>query len=339
MPEVTYTYDITNDLPNGKVNPQRLTMEIQGSSIVTALGRVETAGGSSANGVVSGGTLDITFKEALSSADKTTLDGDTTNPAGGLLAAHDNAPSPLTTTQFDADQVGVLDGNRIVGGGRRQGYVSIDSASTQILATSYFFKPDEAQRSLKSLDANDTDGGSGAHQVRITYYDANMVGPFTEVVTLNGGVVATQNSDIRHVEKLEVVKAGSNGGNVGSIQMFEGPDDSGGLITTLAAGDNRTFHAQHFVAQDRVCFITEAQVGQELNSGKMLLNAQNPNSPTSPQVNQDISFPYPGGSIVSVRFGVPIRVEGPARVWMVASPIVDGVDTVHGAFGFFEVSK
>lgn len=105
MPETPYTYDVTTDFPDGKVNTGRLSMEIGTSSIVTAIAALSGADGTVANGVRTGGTVTITFKDALSAADKTTLDGDVAGPAGGLIAAHNNAPTPLEDPQKDEDGV------------------------------------------------------------------------------------------------------------------------------------------------------------------------------------------------------------------------------------------
>jgi hypothetical protein len=83
MPETSYPYSISQDFPDGRVNTAKLVQEIQRSVITKALSRIDTAGD----------TVYIIFKDVLTSSDKTTLDGDTTNPAGGLIAAHDNTAS------------------------------------------------------------------------------------------------------------------------------------------------------------------------------------------------------------------------------------------------------
>jgi hypothetical protein len=89
MPTITtYTYSVSSDMPNGVVSTGNLNNEIHLSSIVTALERIDTVGDN----------LYIVFKDALSSADKTTLDGDTTGPAGGLLASHDHVEVDDDTT-------------------------------------------------------------------------------------------------------------------------------------------------------------------------------------------------------------------------------------------------
>jgi hypothetical protein len=73
---ITYTYSIQNDFPSHAVASDRLTAEISGSAIVTALDHIDT----------SGDDCDIVFKAGLSVGDKTVLNG--------LVAAHSGEPLP-----------------------------------------------------------------------------------------------------------------------------------------------------------------------------------------------------------------------------------------------------
>jgi hypothetical protein len=99
MAETTYSY-VAADFAGSKLNPTHLTAEIRASSIVTALDRIDTVGGTTSQGAVINPTsVDIVFKDALATGDKTTLDNDTTGPAGGLIAASDNGPTTLTDIQ------------------------------------------------------------------------------------------------------------------------------------------------------------------------------------------------------------------------------------------------
>lgn len=82
MAEQDYTYSIASDFPATGLDSDRLKHEIQDSAIETAIDRIDTEGD----------VCKIWFKAALSAADKTILDGDTTAPAGGLLAAHSGEP-------------------------------------------------------------------------------------------------------------------------------------------------------------------------------------------------------------------------------------------------------
>lgn len=93
MAEQAYSFNVATEFPGGKVNTARLSTEVQASSIITALARVDGAGGTVSGDVRTGGTVDIVFKAPLSAGDETTLHGDVTGPAGGLIAAHNNSPS------------------------------------------------------------------------------------------------------------------------------------------------------------------------------------------------------------------------------------------------------
>jgi len=97
MAQTTYTYSISTDFPNGAVNTTKLENEICNSQITIALERIDTVGD----------TIDIIFKNSLPTADKTLLDGDTSSPCGGLIAAHDNSASavPVQEVIFPTPQL------------------------------------------------------------------------------------------------------------------------------------------------------------------------------------------------------------------------------------------
>jgi hypothetical protein len=80
MAATKYTYSISGDFPNAKVNSDSLTIEIQASAIVTALDRIDTAGD----------VCDIWFKDALSAGDETVLDA--------VVAAHQGVAPPWAPT-------------------------------------------------------------------------------------------------------------------------------------------------------------------------------------------------------------------------------------------------
>ena len=105
MPETTYTYNITNDMPGGKVNSGNLHIEIEASAIATTLKGIQTSGGDFSESTITGGTMYIVFTDALSAGDKTLLDGDTAGPAGGLLAANDNTTETKSTLLSATDTV------------------------------------------------------------------------------------------------------------------------------------------------------------------------------------------------------------------------------------------
>ena len=76
MSATTYNFTISTSFPNGIVATDRLSQEIQLSTIITALDHIDTVGDN----------CQVVFKDALSGGDETTLNG--------LVAAHDGTPLP-----------------------------------------------------------------------------------------------------------------------------------------------------------------------------------------------------------------------------------------------------
>lgn len=89
MAITAYPYSITNDLPGGAVDVSNLWEEISasGSGITIQLDDIVINPNDDNSDLIH-----IIFKDALSAGEKTALDGDTTGPCGGLIAAHDNIP-------------------------------------------------------------------------------------------------------------------------------------------------------------------------------------------------------------------------------------------------------
>ena len=83
-PQIFSVLDDMPGAPAGTVNPEKLEAEIIASAITKTLVVVRT----------DEDVLTITFDDALTAGDETILHGDTTGPAGGLLAAHDNVMNP-----------------------------------------------------------------------------------------------------------------------------------------------------------------------------------------------------------------------------------------------------
>lgn len=134
MAETTYSY-VAADFPNNQVNPAKLLAEIEASSITTPLTRVDTLGGTFSKGVFTDATsIDIVFDDPLSAGEKTTLDGDTTNPAGGLLAAHDNTPAESISGEATQDPGATRDadegfevGSRVINTTTGNEFVCVDA--------------------------------------------------------------------------------------------------------------------------------------------------------------------------------------------------------------------
>lgn len=72
MAQTTYTYSITGDTLNGKIDLESLLTSVRSSSIITALERIDT----------DADVLSIVFKDAISPGDEATLNSIVANHAG-----------------------------------------------------------------------------------------------------------------------------------------------------------------------------------------------------------------------------------------------------------------
>lgn len=110
----------------------------------------------------------------------------------------------------------------------------------------------EGQRSINSTSTNDTNGGSGAHAVRIVYLDSNYR-KFTEDVILNGTTaVNTVASNIRFIESFTVIK-GTNAAGV--IRLFANTGSTGTIITQMSPGTTDAFLCHHYVPTGSMAYI------------------------------------------------------------------------------------
>lgn len=197
------------------------------------------------------------------------------------------------------------------------GYSSTsNSTRAAIMATSYTEPLAAAQRSIASSSAADTSAGTGARTVRITYYTSTMAGPFTEDITLNGTAnVNTVATNIRFVESLRVMTAGSGGNNAGTITMFNATAGGGGVLGTIAVNDNQTNWCHHYIGLNKTFFLSQVVCGNQGASGGSLtvLNT----FPTISNATDYVVIPQVRtipGATTSLDFESPIRVSGPARV-------------------------
>lgn len=315
MPTPTkYTYSISTQTANGRVNPTTLTSEIAASSIVIALDHIDTGGD----------VLDVWFKDPLSGADQTTLTA--------VIAAHEGNPAAVAAGPAQVEHPAITSVD---------GYVSTTNTSfTAVRGTLYAEQSSNAQRSLVSSDANDAAAGTGARKVRVTYYPADLAsGPFTEDVTLDGttpvNMVAT---NVCFVERLDVVEVGSQGGNLGTISLKAASGGGGVTVGTVAAGDNETNWCHHYVPSGiamRVVSITGAIRG--LYSGTLHLRAFNPTSAVAAEKTVLPQVRIPAGGHGHQNLQSPVEVVGPARVLLYAKCDVASVSLEWTAgFGFYE---
>ena len=221
---------------------------------------------------------------------------------------------------------------------------------TSLRATTYTEQAANAQRSLKSTSANDTNtAGTGARTVQITYYDQTMAGPFTETVNLNGTTsVTTTNSNICFIEKMVVLTVGSTGSNQGTISLFANNAGTGTVIGSIAVGtivtagtigDNRTLWAHHYVATGKTASIATISSGTTGNQiGISFLRTATPTVANSAelQITESLVTVSAAGSGSIFRIAnTPLTISGPARITQYA--VSNGTNTSF--FGGFEFSE
>jgi len=128
---------------------------------------------------------------------------------------------------------------------RRFGNLTAASTSEVLLsARAYVEQGAEAQRSVQSSSVQDKAGGTGSVKVRITYLTSAYVLK-TEEVALNGTTkVNTVASDIRFIEKFQVIQGAAA---VGSIQLMNGTGGGAAEFCGIGAGTYDAFLCHHYV--------------------------------------------------------------------------------------------
>jgi len=198
--------------------------------------------------------------------------------------------------------------------------------------TVYVEQTTNAQRSIVSTSANDSAAGTGARTVVITYLDDTGAGPFAETVTLNGTTaVNTVNNNICFIESIAVATVGSNGSNVGTLNLYTGTGATGIIFAAVGTGavaagvgDNRTFYAQHYVPSGKSVRIYALLAGIVAAAGGgssvTVLRSRNPTSIIDPwHVVSDFINASQGNSL-NRPYPTSIRLAGPAVVLAYATP-------------------
>jgi hypothetical protein len=192
---------------------------------------------------------------------------------------------------------------------------SSGSTLTVIRATAYAEQTTNAQRSILSSSASDTSAGVGARTVAITYYDQNLLGPFTETIAMNGvSSVNTVATNICFIEKIEVLTVGNQLSNVGTITLKAATAGGGVTIGTIPAGDGITNWCHHYVGAGKTMQIISALVSiKGTASGTLELHRTVPNS-DKPELTIAPKLRTDAGDSDTLNFEVPIIVQGPALV-------------------------
>jgi hypothetical protein len=220
------------------------------------------------------------------------------------------------------------------------GDVALSSITTSVVRrTTYTEQSANAQRSVASSSANDTNSaGTGARQIKITYYDSTGAGPSTETINLNGTAnVNTVSTTICFIEKIEVVSVGSGGSNAGTITLFAATAGGGGAVGTIAVGDNRTYWAHHYVATGKTLYITSQSV--VVNGGGALFFLKGKTIGVATAVEAQISDYVRSATQSGTNtrnYGTPIQLVGPGRIIMYVTTEANTSLTYRGAFDYYE---
>jgi hypothetical protein len=194
----------------------------------------------------------------------------------------------------------------------------------RVMDTTYTQPASAVQRSVASSSASDTAAGTGAISVRITYFDGSMNGPFTEIVILAGAVaVNTVATNMRFIEKLEVVTVGTGGANAGTITLFGAIGGGGGTVGTIAIGSNKTFWAHHYVETGKTMFLRSFYCGTRGGGTGGTFHGRSTNpllaNDVEIQVTDDLRAASSTASIQRA-YDTPVRIIGPARFSIFVDP-------------------
>jgi len=125
------------------------------------------------------------------------------------------------------------------------GNLTAASVSEVLVSTrGYTELSSQRQCSVKSSSTQDASAGSGSKAVRITYLDSNYVLK-SEDVTLNGTTkVNTVATDIRFIERFEVIQGAAA---VGAIALQDGTTGGAIEFCGISSGTTSAFLCHHYV--------------------------------------------------------------------------------------------
>lgn len=229
-------------------------------------------------------------------------------------------------------------GNGVAIASRAQGYTATSATTGKVIrATTYTPQGANAQRSINSTSANDTAAGTGARSVTINYLDTNFVLK-SETIALNGlTAVATVATDIAFIESIVVATVGSTGGNVGTIQVWTANNGTGAIWGSIAASDNQTFWAHHYVPAGVTCYLLGVVAGATVTAGQTNLNRSgNPLGANLPQLQIGPTIVHAAANSFKNELAIPLAVPGPDFVWLVERPVAATASTAVAGFEYMQ---
>lgn len=197
--------------------------------------------------------------------------------------------------------------------------------------------------SIASASAADAAAGTGARTVRIYYVDATGATAGTEDATLNGtSFVNLVTTTKCFIEKIEVLTVGSGLVNAGIITLKSGAAGAGTTIGTIAAVDNQTFWAHHYVVTGKTCNVTGILAASTVTNNAGIcagfLRAQKIGVANAVEKQVSDFITVAGlDSAVFRSYGSQIQVPGPARITMYMSTLTGSAFNYRGSFDSYDV--
>lgn len=273
------------------------------------------------------------------------VEGDVATGTPAVPALVGKKSTDGTLSYLKTDATGGLVTTALTGFGADFSFGDITSATTTqkiVQRTPYTEQTTNAQRSIASASANDTSAGTGARTVQIEYYNQTGAGPFTEVITLNGTTyVNTVATDICFIEGIYVVTAGSGLVNAGILTLKAATAGGGATIGTINATDNQTFWSHHYVATGKEMNITGIAVshsGTTVGSGGVFVVKSTVIGVANAAIRQVTDFIrlYGQASTFSRTYTSPVKVTGPAKVFLFVTPETSTSTVYRGSIDFFQ---
>lgn len=279
-----------------------------------------------------------------------------------LLAYQQNTgvPASATTLSIDVFWFQNLDAVNIERAGRAQplavrvappivpdatrgiifGDVALSAITTAaVRRTAYTEQAANFTGSVISSNVNDTAAGTGARTVRIVYYDSSGSGPFVETATLNGTTsVPLAATDKCFIERITVQTVGSGLVNAGTITLR---NDAVATVWTIAAGDNQTFAAHHYVAAGKTAYVLDLyhnSTATAANSGSALALKSLPIGVANAAERNIVDTINVGGGASGIVRPYPsqVPVAGPARILAYVTTLSGSTFTYRASFSVSE---
>jgi hypothetical protein len=222
------------------------------------------------------------------------------------------------------------------------GDVALSSVTTAaIRRTAYTEQTTNFTGSVSSNNAADAAAGTGMRSLRITWMDSTGATVGTEDVTLNGTTPVNLVTTTKcFIDKIEGLTWGTGGANAGIISLFTGAAGGGTLVGTIAATDNRTFWAHHYIQSGKTGNVTSVFHGNNstVSGGTSVAVLKRKNIVANSGEVQISDFIRISGAVNSLprNYGSVVQVTGPARIVMYVTTSSATSITYTGSFDSYD---